>query len=52
MDQLTRVCGYHGVAVWHRDYDGVDGGLFVRVVGGGINVVAGGSHVGYCLFCR
>ena len=52
VDQFTCVCGCHGVAFWHHDYNGIDGGLFVHMGGGWINVVAGGSRVGYCLFCR
>ena len=48
-DEFAYVCGGNGVAVWHRDYNGVDGELFVCVGGGGINVVAGCSCVGYRL---
>ena len=30
-DELARVCGGHGVTVWHRDYNGIDGDFFVHV---------------------
>ena len=52
-DEFAHVRGGYGGVARYRDYNGVDGELFVCVEGGGIDVVTGCSYVGYrLLVCR